>query len=409
LDNPYSYGKINNDLFFHGGKMKFTILIALAASLLIFISCSKGKTSDSDSSGPTYKYYVYVTNYTDNTISAFTEDPTTGALTSTGSATSAGTKPTMVVAHPNGGFLYVNHGDESTGTNTIQAYSINKSTGALTAVGSAVASGYASFAIDPSGKFLYSVEYGSGGGSPAPTVFQYSINTATGALTAMTPASIDLTGVVGNNWGLLDVVVNPTSTYAYISNNWGNTIIAMSINASTGALTHAASLDLASASHNSGGASDVTNFAMDPAGKYIYGSNNQTPGGIDTYLLNQSTAAVTWGSFAAESESSNLNRAALDPAGKCLFVGGGAHAGVYAYSINSSSGALTELSGSPYMGPAGWPAVDPQGKFVYVVGPTTNISIYSLNSSTCGLTAASPATATVGAGPQSVAAVKIQQ
>jgi 6-phosphogluconolactonase (cycloisomerase 2 family) len=71
-----------------------------------------------------------------------------------GSPFATGSDPSSVVLDPAGNFLFVTN----TAANTISAYSVNKSTGALTAVsGSPFASGGTgpvSANIDPSGSFL---------------------------------------------------------------------------------------------------------------------------------------------------------------------------------------------------------------------------------------------------------------
>jgi 6-phosphogluconolactonase (cycloisomerase 2 family) len=84
---------------------------------------------------------------------------------------------------------------------------------------------------------------------------------------------------------------------------------------------------------------------------------------------------------------------AVDPAGKFLFAGGGAK--VHVYGINSSTGALSEVAGSPFAtggnGVSGI-AVDPNGQFVLIAAgqffistATNTVSVMSLNSSTGAL------------------------
>lgn len=382
-----------------------------ASSLFAFVFCSAflGMCESTDETVPvgtsetTYKYYVFVTNSTDGTVSTFSEDASTGALTLAGSPATTGSSPTSVVAHPNGKFIYV----LNSGAGTTQTYSVEPSTGALSAVGSAVASGARSITIDPSGKFAYVVEYGP---TPASGVYMFTIDSTTGALTATAPASVSI-GAVGG-FGAINLAVNPASTYAYVSNNHDNKIHVYSINSSTGVLTSSTVLD--PASQNSGGASHVVGLTINASGTFMLGTNNQTPGGVDTYSINSSTGAVTWSSFLADAGSSGLGAAipgagSLDPSGKCYYAGGGNVSGVYAFSVNASNGALTQVAGSPYSGPSKQAIVDPQGKYVYVVGPGNAVSVYGIDSSDCSLTTASPATVSTGAGPVGIAAVKIAQ
>jgi len=75
---------------------------------------------------PTGKF-AYVANNGSNNVSAYTIDPTTGALTAiTGSPFSAGSLPQAVAVDPTGKFAYVaNRGGN------VSAYTIDPSTGAL--------------------------------------------------------------------------------------------------------------------------------------------------------------------------------------------------------------------------------------------------------------------------------------
>ena len=81
-----------------------------------------------------------------------------------------------------------------------------------------------SVAVDPSGKFAYVANiYGN-------NVSAYSINTTTGALTAVGPA-------VAAGYGPRSVTVDPSGKFAYVANVWGDNVSVFSINRTTGALT----------------------------------------------------------------------------------------------------------------------------------------------------------------------------
>ena len=93
-----------------------------------------GKGPESIAIDPAGKF-LYVTNSQDGTVSAFTIDPTTGNLTAvTGSpySSSAATTdvPTAAAVDPSSQYLYVANGDAG----TISLFTINQTTGALTAV-----------------------------------------------------------------------------------------------------------------------------------------------------------------------------------------------------------------------------------------------------------------------------------
>ena len=142
---------------------------------------------------PLRAQFAYVANFNSNNVSAYTIDPSTGALTAiAGSPFPAGSFPHSVAVYPSGKFVYV----VNEGATNISGYTINPSTGALTTiVGSPFTTGGdpRSMAVDPSGKFAYVANYGSN------TVSAYAIDATTGALTAI--------GSVGTGTNPLSIVV----------------------------------------------------------------------------------------------------------------------------------------------------------------------------------------------------------
>jgi DNA-binding beta-propeller fold protein YncE len=125
---------------------------------------------------PTGKF-AYVANQgappANGNVSAYTIDPSTGALTAIGTFT-AGTVPASVAVDPTGKFAYV----ANSGSNNVSAYTIDPSTGALKTVQNSpftAGSEPRSVAVDPTGKFAYVANSRDG------TVSAYSIG-STGAL-----------------------------------------------------------------------------------------------------------------------------------------------------------------------------------------------------------------------------------
>jgi 6-phosphogluconolactonase len=101
---------------------------------------------------------------------------------------------------------------------------------------------------------------------------------------------------------------------------------------------------------------------------------------------------------------------AVDPSGKFAYVANAGDNTVSGYTINSATGALTAIAGSPFASGGSGPlsvAVDPSGKFAYVVnGSVTdfagvNVSGYTINSTTGALTAIAGSPFAAGSGPTS--------
>ena len=101
--------------------------------------------------------FAYAAN-TNGTISAYTIDQITGALTDLGTPVSAGTYPTSVTVDPSGKFAYA----ADTIGGTIYSYTIDSTTGTLTALGTAVSAGTypTSVTVDQSGQFVYVANMG---------------------------------------------------------------------------------------------------------------------------------------------------------------------------------------------------------------------------------------------------------
>jgi 6-phosphogluconolactonase (cycloisomerase 2 family) len=168
--------------------------------------------------------FAYVPNFNSNNVFAFTINATTGDLTPvTGSPFAAEDGPQSVTVDPSGKFVYVAHQT----SNNISAYTIDGATGALTPVsGSPFLAGSDpnSMAIDPSGKFLY---VGNQNDSPGGDVSGYTINAATGALTAMAGSPF----LPGS--GAATMAFAPSGEFGYVT-AFGSPITAFTINPTTG-------------------------------------------------------------------------------------------------------------------------------------------------------------------------------
>ena len=164
--------------------------------------------------------FAYVANAgRSNTISMYTIDATTGALTSTG--TIAAETPVSVAVHSSGKFAYVANAGSS---NTISMYTIDATTGALTSAGTIPAGTLPeSVAVDPSGKFAYAVNAESN------NVSMYTINATTGALTSA--------GTIAAGTLPYSVAVDPSGKFAYVANHGSNDVSMYTIDPTTGALT----------------------------------------------------------------------------------------------------------------------------------------------------------------------------
>jgi 6-phosphogluconolactonase len=343
---------------------------------------------------PTPKF-AYLANEQGGNVSAYTIDSSTGALRAVrGSPFATGPNPASVTVDPSGRFAYV----ANAGDETVSACRINSSTGALRAVaGSPFAAGIYpnSVTVDPSGRFAYVANFGDD------TVSAYTINNSTGALRAVTGSPF----AAGS--GPNSVTVDPSGRFAYATNYYGNNVSAYTINNSTGALSAVAGSPFAADE----GSVSVT---MDPSGRFAYVANEygtgSGAGSVSAYTINSSTGAlraVAGSPFAAGTQPRSVT---VDPTGQFAYVANSNNAvgngDISAYTINNSTGALRAVAGSPFAaGHDPWSvAVDPSSRFAYVTNlKGANVSAYTINSSTGALTVVAGSPFAAGHDPWSVA------
>ena len=225
--------------------------------------------------------FVYTANSDDATVSMFTVNQTSGVLTPTKPASVSTlvsgellSQPSFLTVDPTGKFLYVT-ASLSDGA-AVFMYSINQTTGLLTPTSPAtVSTGGIPFRVTvaPSAKFAYVVNNLSGG-TTTDGVWQYTLNSTTGALAQNTPAAVP----AGN--APTDIAVDPTSKYAYVVNRLDNTLSMFLIDPNTGNLTPNATTANPSATIPTG--TQPFRITFDPSGKFLYVTNQDSPASIYT-------------------------------------------------------------------------------------------------------------------------------
>ena len=140
---------------------------------------------------------------------------------------------------------------------------------------------------------------------------------------------------------------------------------------------------------NQAGPNDSTGIVADSSSKFLYISDFSN-GEIDGFTINKSTGAlaqVTGSPFSTG--PAPVAGIAIDPQTRFLYVLNSS--GALGYTINSATGALTIIAGSPFPGSSAIQAiVDPSGKFLYASNngdANGTISGYSIDSTSGALTA----------------------
>ena len=211
-------------------------------------------------------HYAYVANLHNDTISAFAIDATTGALAPVaGGPTESGIDgPRNLTVHPSGKFLYVSVGNES----TIWVYSIDSNTGSLTPVSGspfATATGPGPLSITPNGRYAFAtvdaVTSNVVGG-----VVSFTIDPASGALSAV--------GSLLASTGATALALDPGGNFAYVlyqAPNANGVLAPCTVN-----ITYQGQAFLAQNSGIGGSAvsyafpDKVSTVTADPSGRFIY-------------------------------------------------------------------------------------------------------------------------------------------
>jgi 6-phosphogluconolactonase (cycloisomerase 2 family) len=286
-----------------------------------------------------------------------------GALSQIATAIASGTGPRSLAIDPTGRFVYtVNFNSAS-----VSQYSINQNTGALTYVGAVVTgTGPSGLAIDPTGKFLYVTNTGGD------TVIQYSINQTNGDLTLGTSF------IVGSQPD--GICVDPTGRFVYVANYNDASVSQLSINQSTGALTALSPATVASGTQ-------PRCVTVDPTGRYVYVTNGAS-NSVSQYSINQSTGALTAMATATVSSGLVPHGITADPTGRYVYVANSSANTISQYSINQNTGALTSGSSISSGGNAPYHiTADPTGRYVYVANYTSgSVGQFSINQKTGALT-----------------------
>jgi len=338
--------------------------------------------------------YSYVTNATDNTLSAYSIDATTGALQAVGTPTATGRSPYATVGVETGFYSGVSSmiypkqyvvfvGNE--GSNDVSAFAVNNVTGALTAVpGSPFAAG-----TDPKAMALYGSDalYVANAGSN--NVSAYSIDEVTGALAPLWPGP----STIATGTSPTSVVVVPGASVVYVANHGGsNDISAFSVDLTP----------VPGSPFPAGG--NPLSLAVGGGGKFLYTANpDATNPSISGFNIDPTSGALSplSGSPFPLPVSHYM---VTDQTGTYLYVTSGAN--VVGYGINATTGTLRPLPGFPVAAGANAysVSVDPTNQFLYVTNDgAANVSGFTLDASTGALTPLSDAPFPAGSHPEFLA------
>jgi 6-phosphogluconolactonase (cycloisomerase 2 family) len=393
------------------------------------LSCTGAGGNGSNSASltvnaPPAQAYVYTLNSNLNSnstanISAFSESATDGSLTLlAGSPVDTGLPGGVSIAvDPQLNLLFAAGGSSSTGQ--IVAFAIDPATGNLSSkVTTTTKDIPTALAVGPSGQYLFMSSHNSD------AIEVYSI-AANGALTEISGSPYMIPGV---GCGLFceptadELVYDSAAQTLYVDSHYGF-VATFTVDKTTGALTFVYNEE------PDGGTGLPGAITVNPAGTFVYPAGITNVGGtgfLGAFSVTTSATSggnpepltpVTGQPFAVGNRPKSV---VIEPTGKYLYVLDGGDNTVSAYQIDSTTGALTQLTSSPFAITDGTTspsqmAVDASGLNLYVASTIFNgnqggLTSYSIDLTTGNLTQTSSTPILPGTnanGPAQIAVYKI--
>jgi len=359
---------------------------AVVLALLSISGCGGGGAAPIGCSGTTgatcvAPEFLYAT--AQNQILGFTVNLATGVLsaptTTPGPAGSLGIPSLGIVSLSTLGFVYVTDPQNS----QIDGFAVNNSTGALSPLPGSpfplpspfgLPGLVAGMVADSQGKFLY-VANGS--------INAFSINAATGALTSIASPPI-------TSGGGLEVTIDPFGKFLYSID--GSQISAFTIDSNTGVLTAVAGSPFALPVTGV----DATVLTVDSTGHFVYVIANGIPiGGSNNYVLGFSIDTASGGLTpiaGSPSFPTLLSPFAIAASGGFLYAN--SPAGILVFSITPATGVLTEIAGSPFATHLAFNGMvlSADGKLLYESGAAGEIDMSVIDPTSGAVTGAGPPT-----------------
>jgi 6-phosphogluconolactonase (cycloisomerase 2 family) len=377
------------------GQLRFNALFKLGTSPITFVGDKAGKFLFFLNQGTAQAPYgVPPVPQTQSSISVFALDPVTGnprEVNGSPFPTSSGqAAATGLAILPGDAFLYVTNSS----LNNVEAFSIG-STGALTTVpGSPFATGPSPNPVtfDSAGHFAY-VSHNNA----AASVFVYTVNPATGALTEVTANRL------ASGQATSAVSLTADGKFAYILNA-SYSVSAYSVNSSSGALADVPNSPFVVPSGTGLGSNSLLSLFYHPNGKVLYVKNDggTGTGWLSAFSMDSNTGAL--GLLAGSPYTlgtSATGLVGLDPAARFLYVANQGGCTVLAGCTPTSSsigsisafrldtaGALMSITGLPSVTPPPFQvSVDPSGEFLYQsTVDSDQLNTYSINQTSGALT-----------------------
>ncbi len=242
--------------------------------------------------------------------------------------------------HPSGKFLYVGE-DGVQGQTPLVVYSITSTTGGAPDQSSSITvqnGDFSSLAIDPSGRFLFVGDFRG-------MIFGYQIDQTSGVLTPLPNMPLNLPTGYQPTQLLFGGSENSLFLYAFYETGSSYSTLGvqtLSMDGSNGGLTPISSSGIQP------GCSDYA--SVDPSRRFLYTLSYQC-GAIRGYLIDPTSGALTEMSGSPFTTGPSTSLMTVDPTGRFLYVAvdtNQINAATDGFGIDANTGNLSAVAGSPF-------------------------------------------------------------
>jgi len=372
-------------------------------TLLVYIFCAFLLAMVGQAAAAEADYLVYVGSYTDapstsKGIYAWRFDPSSGKLTSLGLVAET-INPAYVCATPDGRFLYAVNWQtpEAAKDDTVSAYSINKNTGALTFLNKVSAGGGLpnQVVVDPQGKLVMVTNYGFHGNDAEHN------NSSLAALPIQADGRLGTPFYVDHHTGAAlsprqttgakthGVVFTKDDRFAFVAELGLDRVYTYQVDVAKRAVK-AADPPYVSVGAGSG----PRRLVLSPDEKFLY-VNHETDSEVSVFAVNRGTLKEIQQISTLPTDFKGRNTTAeikLDKAGRFLYVSNRGANNIAVYAVDPSEGKLTLREFVPALGQSPRNiTIDPTGRYFFAANQfSNNVVIFSLDPQTGHLTPTGP-------------------
>ena len=343
-------------------------LAAIACLLTTLAACGAGSVTTGIGGSKNTAATVYVSLASLNAVAVYRVDSSNKFTSVLGSPFAVGTSPTSVLVHPSNKFIYV----VNEGSDSISLLTPDSRTGVLTEVLPRTSTdvGPVAMIMNKAGSMIFVLNQASS------TISVYSVNSSNGALTA----------VAGSPFSTAPhpsaIALCRSENFIFVANVNLNSVSTFSID--SGGALHAVGSPFPV------GGTGPTALAAGISDHFLYVAN-ELSGNISIMTINSTTGALSeilgspfteTGTSGVSTTSTGPNSIDIDPTGSFLYITNGQSNNVFAFNVDSTTGKLNPLSGSP-VGTGTNPTfslISPAGTTLFVGNPgSANITYFSIN------------------------------